>query len=57
MRRISTRRMSEDRPAAFLSTSLVLAVKDAPIPRAVQDVGRILPMWVLNGLHHHYVRI
>src|SRR4051794_10676804 len=31
--------------------------KDAPIPRAVQDLGTILPVAVLGGLHHHYVRI
>jgi transposase InsO family protein len=31
--------------------------KDAPLPRAVQAVGRILPTPVLGGLHHHYVRI
>jgi hypothetical protein len=26
--------------------------KDAPIPRAVQSVGRTLAMLVLGGLHH-----
>jgi hypothetical protein len=31
--------------------------KDAPVPRAVQAVGRILPAPILGGLHHHYVRI
>ena len=31
--------------------------KDAPIPRGVQAVGRILPTPILGGLHHHYVRI
>ena len=31
--------------------------KDAPLPRAVQAVGRILPTPVLGGLHHRYVRI
>jgi transposase InsO family protein len=31
--------------------------KDAPVPRAVQAVGRILPTPILAGLHHQYVRI
>jgi hypothetical protein len=31
--------------------------KDAPIPRAVQVIGRILPTPILGGLHYHYVRI
>jgi transposase InsO family protein len=31
--------------------------KDAPIPRSVQAVGRILPTPILGGLHHQYVRI
>ena len=31
--------------------------KDAPVPRAVQAIGRILPTRILGGLHHHYVRI
>ena len=31
--------------------------KDAPSPRAVHAVGRILPMPFLGGLHHLYVRI
>ena len=31
--------------------------KDAPLPRAVQAIGRILPTPILGGLHHHYVRI
>lgn len=31
--------------------------KDAPVPRAVQAVGRILPTPILGGLHHQHVRI
>src|SRR5665811_1833793 len=31
--------------------------KDAPVSRAIQTVGRILPLPVLGGLHHQYVRI
>jgi hypothetical protein len=30
--------------------------KDAPIPRAVQTVGRTLAMQVLGGLHHRCFR-
>ena len=37
-------------------THLALS-KDAPIARAVQAFGRILPVSILGGLHHHYVRI
>jgi hypothetical protein len=31
--------------------------KNTPVPRAVQDVGDILPKPILGGLHHRYVRI
>jgi transposase InsO family protein len=31
--------------------------KDAPIPRDVRTVGRVLPLPILGGLHHHYVRV
>jgi transposase InsO family protein len=31
--------------------------KDAPVSRAVQAVGPILPLPILGGLHHQYVRI
>jgi transposase InsO family protein len=31
--------------------------KDAPVPREVQAVGRVLRMPILGGLHHQYVRI
>jgi transposase InsO family protein len=31
--------------------------KDAPASRAVQTVGRIVPIQHLGGLHHQYVRI
>ena len=32
-------------------------IKDAPVARATQVVGRILPTPILGGLHHQYVRI
>jgi transposase InsO family protein len=31
--------------------------KDAPVPRAIEAVGRIHASPILGGLHHHYVRI
>jgi hypothetical protein len=31
--------------------------KDSPVSRAVKTVGRILPLPILGGLHHRYVRI
>jgi Integrase core domain len=31
--------------------------KDAPVPRTVHAIGRILPTPILGGLHHHYNRI
>ena len=31
--------------------------KDTPASRAIQTVGRILPLPILGGLHHQYVRI
>jgi hypothetical protein len=31
--------------------------KDSPVSRAVESFGRILPVPILGGLHHHYVRI
>ena len=37
-------------------THLSLA-EDAPLPRAIQTVVNILPLPVLGGPHHHYVRI
>jgi len=37
-------------------THLALA-KDSPLTRSVQAIGSILPLPVLGGLHHHYVRI
>jgi len=37
-------------------THLALA-KDSPLTRSVQAGGRILPLPILGGLHHRYVRI
>jgi transposase InsO family protein len=31
--------------------------KDAPISRAVQSAGRVIPVPLLGGLHHQYVRV
>jgi transposase InsO family protein len=31
--------------------------KDAPIARAAQTVGRMLPVPILGGLHHQYIRV
>ena len=31
--------------------------KDAPVPRPIQTVGRILASLMLGGLHHQYFRI
>ena len=31
--------------------------KDAPLPREVQAVGRVLSLPILGGLHHQYVRV
>jgi hypothetical protein len=31
--------------------------KDAPIPRSVHIVGRVLPLPILGGLHHQYIRV
>jgi transposase InsO family protein len=31
--------------------------KDAPVPRAVQRIGRIESRPLIGGLHHRYVRI
>ena len=35
----------------------LLGNKDAPVPRAIQAVGRIYANPILGGLHHQYVRI
>ena len=37
-------------------THLALA-KDSPLTRSVQRIGSILPLPILGGLHHRYVRI
>jgi hypothetical protein len=37
-------------------THLSLA-KDSPLTRSVQAVSSILPLPIIGGLHHHYVRI
>jgi hypothetical protein len=31
--------------------------KDSPASRAIESFGRILPVPILGGLHHQYVRI
>jgi len=37
-------------------THLALA-KDSPLTRSVQAIGSILPLPILGGLHHRYVRV
>src|SRR4051794_23913456 len=37
-------------------THLALA-KDSPLTRPVQAIGSILPLPILGGLHHRYIRI
>ena len=37
-------------------THLALA-KDSPLTRSVQKIGSILPLPILGGLHHRYVRV
>jgi transposase InsO family protein len=41
-----------NRTRTHLSTN-----KDSPVSRAVESFGRILPVPILGGLHHQYVRI
>ena len=31
--------------------------KDSPVTRSVRAIGNILPLPILGGLHHYYVRI
>ena len=31
--------------------------KDAPIPREIHRLGRVLPVPILGGLHHKYIRV
>src|SRR6266851_10027306 len=54
----------EERSCGRSQTSLYNAArthlslnKDAPSPRTVHPVGRILPTPFLGGLHHLYVRV
>jgi hypothetical protein len=44
-------------PAGSRAAGHLSLNKDAPVPRAVQAVGRILPTPILGGLPHQYVRI
>ena len=37
-------------------THLALA-KNSPLTRSVQAIGSILPLPILGGLHHRYVRV
>jgi transposase InsO family protein len=37
-------------------THLSLA-KDSPVTRSIRAIGNILPLPILGGLHHYYVRI
>jgi hypothetical protein len=46
-----------DRPTAPRSRTHLSLDKDAPIPREVQGVGRIVAKSHPGGLHRKYVRI
>src|ERR1700747_979890 len=43
-------------PTKNITTKHLSLHKDAPIPRAVQTIGRTLAVPVLGGLHHQYFR-
>jgi hypothetical protein len=41
----------------FDQKDLAWVALDGAVLRAIQTVGRILPLPILGGLHHQYVRI
>jgi transposase InsO family protein len=52
------RRILTNYAAYFNGVRTHLALgKDAPVSRAVQSAGRIVPVPLLGGLHHHYLRM
>jgi hypothetical protein len=46
-----------ERVRSFWRRKSLSLAKDSPLPRPLQPVGSILPLPILGGLHHHYVRI